>query len=37
MTVLDRDLFHAKPGEILSTKVLMTIVEGKPVFERAKE
>ncbi len=32
LTVLDRDLFRAKPKEILSTKVLMTIVDGKIAF-----
>ena len=32
ISVLDRDLFHAQPREILSTKVLMTIVDGKIAF-----
>ena len=34
LTVVDRDLFHAKPKEILATKVLMTIVDGEIAFER---
>ena len=32
LTLVDRDLFKAKPQEVLATKVLMTIVDGKSVF-----
>lgn len=33
-TVLDRDLFRVKPKELLATRIVMTIVDGKIVFER---
>jgi predicted amidohydrolase YtcJ len=34
VTVVDRDLFRVKPKELLGTQVLMTVLEGKSVFER---
>jgi predicted amidohydrolase YtcJ len=34
LTVVDRDLFQVKPKELLATKVLLTIIDGKTVFER---
>jgi predicted amidohydrolase YtcJ len=33
LTILDRDLFRVKPRELLETKVLMTIVDGRSAFE----
>ncbi len=36
IVVLDRDLTAIKPRDILGTKVLRTIVDGKTVFEAAK-
>jgi predicted amidohydrolase YtcJ len=33
LVVLDRDLLKAKPGEILATRVLRTVVAGKTVYE----
>ncbi|HZW30055.1 MAG TPA: amidohydrolase family protein, partial [Isosphaeraceae bacterium] len=32
LTILDRDLFRVPPNEVLQTKVLMTIIEGKTAF-----
>jgi predicted amidohydrolase YtcJ len=32
--VLDRDLFEISPDEIVETQVLMTVVDGRVVFER---
>ncbi len=34
VTVVDRDLFEVKPKELLATRVLGTIVNGKVAFER---
>lgn len=34
LVVLDRDLFHARPLDLLKTEVIMTIVAGKIVYER---
>jgi len=34
MIVLDRDILTVDPGEIIDTKVLMTIVGGRVVYER---
>jgi predicted amidohydrolase YtcJ len=34
VTVVDRDLFEVKPKELLATRVLGTIVDGKVAFER---
>ena len=33
VTIVDRDLFRVSPRELLDSKVLMTVVEGKVVFE----
>ncbi|MFQ6052944.1 MAG: amidohydrolase family protein, partial [Candidatus Bathyarchaeia archaeon] len=35
MVVLDRDILTVDPGEIIGTKVLMTIVGGEVVYRRA--
>ncbi len=37
LTVLDRDLFRARPKEILATKVLMTIIDGQGAFSPTRE
>ena len=34
LIVLDRNLFHVKPSRIAATKVLLTMVGGKPVYVR---
>jgi len=34
LTVVDRDLFQAKPKDLLATQVVMTIVDGTVVHER---
>jgi len=36
VTVVDRDLFEVKPKEVLATRVLGTITDGKVAFERAQ-
>ncbi|MFI5457373.1 MAG: amidohydrolase [Isosphaerales bacterium] len=36
LTILDRDLFQAKPKDLLATQVDMTIIDGAVVHERAK-
>lgn len=35
VTVVDRDLFLAKPADVLAAKVLMTIIQGEVVFDGA--
>jgi predicted amidohydrolase YtcJ len=34
VTIVDRDLFQAKPKELLATRVDMTIIDGTVVYER---
>jgi predicted amidohydrolase YtcJ len=36
LVVLDRSLFKIKPEDIRSTQVLMTIVDGKIIFDRSE-
>ncbi|MGO9914547.1 MAG: amidohydrolase family protein [Isosphaeraceae bacterium] len=36
VTVVDRDLFEVKPNELLATRVLGTIVDGRVAFERER-
>ncbi len=33
LTIVDRDLFEAKPKELLASKVLMTVVDGAVVYD----
>jgi predicted amidohydrolase YtcJ len=33
VTVVDRDLFHASPPEILRATVTATLIDGEPVYE----
>jgi predicted amidohydrolase YtcJ len=33
ITVVDRDLFEVKPRELLASRVIATIVDGKVEFE----
>jgi predicted amidohydrolase YtcJ len=35
LTILDRDLFEAKPPDLLSAQVLATVIEGQVAYERA--
>ena len=35
LTVVDRDLFIAKPKDLLASRVLMTVVDGAVAFEVA--
>ena len=35
--VLDRDLTAIPAGEILKTRVLQTVVDGKPVYDNSKD
>jgi predicted amidohydrolase YtcJ len=37
LTVVDRDLFQARPSEVLATKVLMTIIDGKSVYGEERQ
>ena len=37
LVVLDRDLLHAKPEDILKTRVLRTVVGGKTVYQAGKD
>ena len=37
LIVLDRNVFQIPPEEIASTRVLMTVVGGKTVFEQSRE
>src|SRR5262249_46065804 len=34
VTVIDRDLFSAKPREVLDARVVMTVVDGEVVYEK---
>jgi predicted amidohydrolase YtcJ len=36
LTIVDRDLFHAAPRELLAARVVMTIVDGDVAYEAAK-
>ncbi len=36
LTILDRDLFHADPAGVLSSQVVMTVVDGTVAFERPR-
>jgi predicted amidohydrolase YtcJ len=36
VTVVDRDLFEVKPKELLASRIVATIVEGKVEFEGKK-
>jgi predicted amidohydrolase YtcJ len=33
LTVVDRDLFRASPRDLLESRVVMTVVDGEPVYE----
>ena len=37
LTVVDRDLFEAKPKELLASKVFMTVVDGAVVYENGSQ
>ena len=37
LTIVDRDLFEAKPKDVLTTQVVMTIVDGAVAYEKAAQ